>query len=123
VGVAPCHTALSIAQLWLGRLRGSLVWAFRSTDPGVLREESVGVLPPRLGKWWEGLPDHHSGVLRVRFPTPQDDVSRNLLHRLPEDYRVDRPDVYVQQCTQLTGTNSQALDRIDQLLAEKVVSG
>jgi hypothetical protein len=28
--------------------------------------------------------------------------------------------VYVQQCTQLTGTNSQALDRIDPLLASNM---
>ena len=27
-----------------------------------------------------------------------------------EDDQVDRPDVYVQQCTQLTGTNGRTLD-------------
>ena len=36
--------------------------------------------------------------------------------RLLEDHQVDRPDVYVWQHTQLTGTNSRTLRRIDPLL-------
>jgi hypothetical protein len=37
-----------------------------------------------------------------------------------EDDQVDRPDVYVQQCIQLTGTNGRTLDHSYQVLANRV---
>ena len=51
----------------------------------------------------------HETLRKMRSPVP-------LGRRLLEDHQVYRPDVYGGQPLELTGTNSQTLDRIDPLL-------